>query len=289
MICSMTAFARSEHQVDGMQLVCEMRSVNHRYLETSVYLPDMLRLFEMPIRELVRSLIKRGKLECLVRYQTADVAKQVFYTLNLDLMKEICAASETVAAHLQSPANINPTDILSMPGVLVNHQKPVTELEKPLLALIEQTTKALVLARQREGTELKQLFLTRLDAMEKELAKAHARLPLVLQDARDRLLKRFSEASVTLDPSRLEQEMVFLAQKLDIAEELDRAKTHIGEIRRILEEGGLVGRRLDFLLQELNREANTMGSKSTDSVVTHAAVELKVLIEQVREQVQNVE
>jgi uncharacterized protein (TIGR00255 family) len=290
MIYSMTAFARKEQSVDGAQLTCEIRSVNHRYLETSVYLPDSLRIFEMPVREVIREHIKRGKLECLVRYQSQNNAvKQAVYTFNADLAKELCASSEKVAAMLATPAAINPTDILRIQGVLENKEKSVAELEKPLLTLIEQTVKALLEARQREGDVLKQLFLSRMDVMEKELAKVESRLPTMLQECRDRLLKRFADASIELDKSRLEQEMVFLAQKLDVAEEIDRTKTHIQEVRRILKEGGLVGRRLDFLLQELNREANTLGSKSTDAMVTHAAVELKVLIEQVREQVQNVE
>lgn len=289
MIYSMTAFARAEIKLEDAQLTCEIRSVNHRYLEASVYLPDILRVFEMPVREGIRQHIKRGKLECLVRYQSSSASKQALLALNADLAKELCAASETVASFLTSPAPINPTDILRIQGVLETKEKPVTEFEKPLLGLIETTVKALLVARLREGEELKQLFLSRMEAMEAELAKVRERLPVMLQECRERLLKRFTDANIELDKTRLEQEMVFLAQKLDVAEEIDRTKTHIQEVRRILKEGGLVGRRLDFLLQELNREANTLGSKSVDSIVTHAAVELKVLIEQVREQVQNVE
>ena len=155
--------------------------------------------------------------------------------------------------------------------------------------MLEKTLKDLIVVRGREGEELKQLFLQRMDLMQQELAKVRERLPHVMTDQYDRLKRRFTDARVELDPGRLEQEMVMFAQRIDVAEEIERTETHITEVRRILKQGGTIGRRLDFLLQELNREANTLGSKSVDSTITHAAVEMKVLIEQVREQVQNIE
>jgi len=157
------------------------------------------------------------------------------------------------------------------------------------LRLVEQTLVELIEVRQREGEELKRLFLQRLDAMQVELTKVRERLPHVMKEQHDRLLKRFQDAKIELDPNRLEQEMVMFAQKIDVAEEIERTETHISEVRRMLKHGGIIGRRFDFLLQELNREANTLGSKSVDPVITHAAVEMKVLIEQIREQVQNIE
>lgn len=289
MIQSMTAFARVQNQGDFGSLVCEMRSINHRYLEISLHLPDMLRVMEMPIRERIRHQLKRGKIECTIRYQLSPKSADSLISLNTSLVKELCQASEKIASNLKNPAPVSATELLRYPGVIETKEADLSKLEEDLFQLIDKAILDLVAARNREGEELKQLFLERMEKMGIELAKVRERLPQVMTDARDRLIKRFSEASLDLDPTRLEQEMVMYAQRIDVAEEIERTETHITEIRRILKHGGLVGRRLDFLLQELNREANTLGSKSVDSVITHAAVEMKVLIEQVREQVQNVE
>lgn len=178
---------------------------------------------------------------------------------------------------------------MRIPGVIEIPEADLHALQKTVLKLIETTLKDLIKARGREGEELKQLFLQRMDLMQAEQNKVQQRLPHILSEQQERIRKRFAELKLELDPLRLEQEMMIFMQRVDIAEELDRLQTHIIEIRRILKEGGMVGRRLDFLLQELNREANTLGAKSVDSVTSHAAVEMKVLIEQVREQVQNIE
>lgn len=289
MIYSMTAFARAQRQSDSGSLTCEIRSINHRYLEISIYLPDILRSLEMPLRELIRKLVKRGKIECGIRYQAASTADNAFFTINTPLAQQICKATEKVAAFLPTAASVSPADVLRFPGVIETKEADVGALQTELQSLVKTTMQELIAARAREGEELKQLFLERMDLLQQELVKVRARLPQVLTDARERLMKRFNDVKLELDPLRLEQEMVIFAQRIDIAEEVDRTETHITEVRRVLQEGGMVGRRLDFLLQELNREANTLGSKSTDSVLTHAAVEMKVLIEQVREQVQNVE
>lgn len=289
MIHSMTAFARNQSQGKWGSLVCEMRSINHRYLEISTHLSEMVRGFEMPIRERIRDLIKRGKIECSIRYQSTNAHDGAMFTVNTTLVEELCKASETVSKLLGNAAPIYPTDILRFPGVLETNESDTSELEAALFQLLDKTITDLGAARGREGEELKKTFTDRLALMQQEMAKVKERLPSVITEAKERLNKRFLEAKVELDPSRLEQELVFFAQKIDIAEEIDRTQTHINEIQRILKEGGVVGRRLDFLMQELNREANTMGSKSVDPVITHAAVEMKVLIEQVREQVQNVE
>ncbi|WP_197737808.1 YicC/YloC family endoribonuclease [Aquicella lusitana] len=285
----MTAFARAQSQGEWGSLICEIRSINHRYLEVSVHLPEVLRVFEMPIRERIRQQIKRGKIECVVRYQPGAGTNGPLFTINTVIAQELCAASEKIAALLKHPAPITPTDILRFPGVLESKEADLGKLEQALFQLIDTGLSDLVEARKREGEELKQLFLQRMDLMQQEVAKVREHLPQVLRDQQERLAKRFADVKMELDPARLEQEMVIFAQKIDVAEEVDRTQTHIAEVRRILKHGGVVGRRLDFLLQELNREANTLGSKSTDFIVTHAAVELKVLIEQVREQVQNVE
>ena len=289
MISSMTAFARTQHQGEWGGLTCEMRSINHRYLEISTHLSDVLRVLEMPIRECIREYIKRGKIECNIRYQAGHNQPGELFTVNEVLAKELSAASERVAKFLSQPGSISPVDIIRFPGVLETKEANVEALQAEVLLLVEKTLTDLIEARKREGEELKRLFLQRFELMEVELVKVRERLPQVMIDQQTRLLKRFSDVKLELDPARLEQEMVMYAQKIDISEEIERTETHINEVRRMLKQGGMVGRRFDFLLQELNREANTLGSKSVDPIVTHAAVELKVLIEQIREQAQNVE
>lgn len=289
MIYSMTAFARHQSQGDWGILTCEIRSINHRFLEMSVHLPEILRAFEMPIRERVRTVLARGKIECGIRYQPNFAAAGSLYAVNLNLAKELCAASEKIASLVTNANPLNPTDILRFPGVLENKETDLQVLQKELFAVLDATLKELVAARAREGEGLKEMFLQRMELMLQELVKVRERLPQVLTELQDRLSKRFSDAKVDLDPGRLEQEMVIYAQKMDVAEEIERAQTHIKEVHRILKQGGVIGRRLDFLFQELNREANTLGSKSVDSVLTHCAVEMKVLTEQMREQIQNIE
>ena len=285
----MTAFARGQHSGNVGQLTCEIRSVNHRYLDISIYLPDNLRSLEMPMRELIRQLIKRGKIECSIRYQPSPHEVNALFTINTVLAKALCEASETIGAFLRQITPSSPIDILRFPGVIETKETDTKTVQKELLQLLEETLKDLLLAREREGKELNQFFLQRLDLLQVELKNIRKALPRVLKDQKNRLLQRFVEVKIELQPERLEQEMVLFAQKIDVAEEIERTETHIIEIRRVLQQNEAIGRRLDFLLQELNREANTLASKSVDSVITHAALQMKVLIEQVREQVQNVE
>jgi len=289
MIYSMTAFARRQTQQDSGTLICEIRSINHRYLEMSVHSPDALRSFEMAVRDRVRRALKRGKIECTLRLQSGHASAAAMPSINTNFAKELCGASETIASYLNNPAAVSVTDILRFPGVLEAQEVNQDELQKEVLELVDQTLTDLVASREREGSELNQLFLQRMELMGKELGKVRTKLPEVIKEQREKILQRFADVKLELDPSRLEQEMLLFSQKTDVAEEIERAETHINEFRRILKEGGVIGRRLDFLLQELNREANTLGSKSSNPLVTHAAVEMKVLIEQVREQVQNVE
>lgn len=289
MIHSMTAFARLQTQGDWGNLTCEMRSINHRYLEISVFLPDMLHVLEMPVREIIRKYLKRGKVECSIRYQLSPTEASSFFSINSLLAHELCQASEKIAGFLKESGPVMPTDILRFPGVLEAAETDVSFLQDQVHDLVDKTVQELIYARAREGEELKLVLLQRIDLMQQELEKIRQRLPYVTKEQQERLVKRFFEAKIELDPGRLEQEMLIFAQKIDVAEEIDRTQTHINELHRVLNSDGSVGRRLDFLLQELNREANTIGSKSLDSVVTHAAVEIKVLIEQIREQVQNVE
>jgi uncharacterized protein (TIGR00255 family) len=288
MIQSMTAFARSQSQGESASIVCELRSINHRYLEMSMRLPDVLHELEVHLRERVRHHIKRGKIECSLRYQSNEAAG-VEIVINTALVEKLCEANKIIAALLKNPAPTNPMDLLRWPGVLQVEELDVESVKGEVLQLVERTLESLVEARCREGAQLKELFLQRLNGMTQELAKVRERLPTILSGQRERLLGRFTDASLQFDTSRLEQELVLLAQKIDITEEIERLDTHIAEVNRILKQGGTVGRRLDFLMQELNREANTLGSKSIDAETTRSSVELKVLIEQMREQVQNVE
>lgn len=288
MIQSMTAFARTQVQGTWGSAVCELRSINHRYHEISVRLPESLHVLESMVRERIREHLKRGKIECYIRYQPGDVAGAPMI-INKKLAEELCRANEMIAAMLKNPAPVDTMDILEWPGVLQIEEMDLENIQDTLQSLLEKALAELVIARTREGEQLQKLLFERLENMNVELLKVRKRLPGLLEKERERLLQRFKEAKVELDSVRLEQEMVMLAQKIDVAEELERLDTHIAEVRRILKHGGVVGRRLDFLMQELNREANTLGAKSVDVETTRASVELKVLIEQMREQVQNVE
>lgn len=288
MIQSMTAFARTQGQGEWGTAVCEIRSINHRYIEMVVRLPEPLHELETAMRERIRNYIKRGKIECYLRYQPGDVLGTEI-TINSHFAEQLCKANETIAKFLKNPAPLNTMDILRWPGVLQIAEVDLEVIEDKVLQLLEKALEELVKARQREGQELKQLFLQRLDSMKIETAKVRQHIPEILERQRERLMQRFTDAKVEFDSGRLEQELVLFAQKIDVSEELERIDTHISEVRRTLKQGDVVGRRLDFLMQELNREANTLGSKSTDSDTTRASVELKVLIEQMREQVQNVE
>lgn len=288
MIHSMTAFSRVQSQDKWGSLTCEMRSINHRYLEISLHLPEILRVLEMPIRDLIRQHVKRGKIECNVRFQAGQDTNTAI-VVNKKLAKELCLAAEEISGFLGEASGVQPVDILRFPGVLETQEADTKALHEEAMKLIKSAVKELVVVRLREGEDLKQLFLGRMKSMSEQIGKVRERIPEVVQEAKDKLARRFNEAKLELDPMRLEQEMVMFAQKVDIAEEIERTETHINELGRVLKEGGAVGRRLDFLLQELNREANTLGSKSADPTLTHAAVEMKVLIEQIREQVQNVE
>jgi len=288
MIQSMTAFARTQSQGEWGSAVCELRSINHRYLELSVRMPDALQALEAQMRERIRHHIRRGKIECTIRFQPGDVTGPAI-TINHHLAEELCKATDVIAKMLTHAAPINPMDVLRWPQILQMAEVDVETIQEEIITLLDKGLQDLVAARMREGEELKQLFLPRLDGMKAELAKVRHRLPEIHHQQRARLVARFNDAKIELDSNRFEQEVVLFAQKMDVTEELERLGAHISEVRRILKHGGVAGRRLDFLMQELNREANTLGAKSVDVDTTRASVELKVLIEQIREQVQNVE
>ncbi len=288
MIHSMTAFARETTATDQGDLTVELRSVNHRYLDCTFKLPDALRPLEQRLRELAGGAVARGKLDCLVRLQAHPIAGGEL-TVNTAQLDKLVAATEIVNARLPDARPPTSLDVLLFPGVCAADQSSEEALQAAAEALFRKTLVNLVDNRLREGEKLASLVLDRLLQVEAAVAATHDSLPALMQQQRDRIITRIAELDIEVDASRLEQELVHLAQKADVAEELDRLQAHIGEVRHILEKGGPCGRRLDFLMQELNREANTLSSKSMATSTTQSAVELKVLIEQMREQIQNIE
>lgn len=287
MVHSMTAFARVESAGPWGTLSWELRSVNHRYLEPHLRLPDTFRDLEGGVREALRQALARGKVECTLRLAEENAGKSL--QVDRERAAQVVAAAETVAALINNPAALNPLEVLAWPGVLVADTADPQALNAAALALFGQALDELKHGRAREGAALAALLEERLAAILKEVDELRELVPQMLAAQRQKILDRFTELRTELDPQRLEQELVLLAQKSDVAEELDRLSTHVREVRRVLKAGGAAGRRLDFLMQELNREANTLGSKAFDPRSTQAAVNLKVLIEQMREQVQNIE
>ncbi|HCF1632606.1 TPA: YicC/YloC family endoribonuclease [Pseudomonas aeruginosa] len=286
MVHSMTAFARVEQAGTHGTLSWELRSVNHRYLEPHLRLPDAFRDLEGAVREALRQGLSRGKVECTLRFAEETAGKSL--QVDQERARQLVAA-EGVAALIRQPAPLDPLAVLAWPGVLVADSADPQALNAAALEAFGQALEQLKAGRSREGQELAKLLNDRLDAMLVEVGNLRELVPTMLANQRQKILDRFAELKAELDPQRLEQELVLLAQKSDVAEELDRLATHVGEVRRVLKAGGAAGRRLDFLMQELNREANTLGSKAFDPRSTQAAVNLKVLIEQMREQVQNIE
>jgi len=288
MIHSMTAFARESDVTDEGVLTVELRSVNHRYLDCSFKLPDSLRALEPLLREQAGKALARGKLDCLIRLQ-GHPSQHTELQVNLEQLDKLLAATRTVSERMPSVAAPTTLEILQFPGVCSAGQGSEEELQKAAAALFARTLDGLRETRSREGRKLAALVLDRLQQVEVAVADTRELLPALLQNQHDRIVARIEELGVDVDSNRLEQELVHLAQKADVDEELDRLEAHVEEVRHTLEKGGPCGRRLDFLMQELNREANTLSSKSIASSTTQNAVGLKVLIEQMREQIQNIE
>jgi len=284
---SMTAFARREASFPWGSLMWEIRSVNHRYLEIQFRLPDTLRHLESGFRDLLRERLGRGKVDSTLRLQIHD-ASATRLSLDRELLEKLHNACREIEAlgELGRPSSI---DLLRWPGVISEAEPDLEAIAVDSRALLESTIDELIAMRTREGGTLARFMRERLDAIATIVAQLEKRLPEILGAQRQKLLERCAELGVELDPERLEQEIVLIAQKSDVAEELARIRTHVEETRRTLDNGGACGRRLDFLMQEFNREANTLSSKSLSGDTTQSAVELKVLIEQMREQVQNIE
>ena len=287
MIYSMTAFARSEVKKEWGTAVWEIRSVNQRYLETYFRLPEQFRSLEPVLRERFRKRLQRGKVECALRF-TANDSAVTKLNLNEQLAKQVLHTADWVQSHGQS-TGVNPLDVLKWPGVIASEEADMDAIQADMLEGLDKAMNDFIAARGAEGETLKSLIEQRLDAIEVEAEKVAQRMPEILTWQREKIQARFEEAKLELDAARVEQEMILLAQKVDVAEELDRLNSHVAETRKILKKGGACGRRLDFMMQEFNRESNTLGSKSINTEITQSAVELKVLIEQMREQIQNIE
>ena len=288
MISSMTAFGRTETDGPEGHCVWEIRTVNHRYLEIGLRLPEELRMLEARVRECISARISRGKVDCTLRYE-APYSESNALPVHTELARALIDAAASVADLIKRPAPLNAMDILRWPGVISRTTPDPELIGGPLLAHLEETLALIVANRKQEGEKLQAIVLERCTAAQAIVHDIKSKIPAILSGLRDKLQAKAQELKVNLDPERLEQEVLLLAQKYDAMEEMDRLVTHLEEVRRVLGQREPVGRRLDFLMQELNREANTLGSKAAHYDCTRASVELKVLIEQMREQIQNIE
>lgn len=288
MIYSMTGYAVQEQEIAVGTLVLELRAVNHRYLELHMRLDENLRSFEAAMREAIALKLGRGKIEC--RASLATQTGQLSQTsIDPAMLAQLAQLNEAVLQSFPNSRPLTVADVLRWPGVLATEQVSGERLKEGVMELLETCLQELSDSRAREGAKLAALILERVAAMEAQVVKVRPLLPGLIKSHQDKLVARLREAMQSVDEDRLRQEMVLFAQKIDVDEELGRLTTHFQEVRRILAAGGAVGKRLDFLMQELNREANTLGSKSVSSETSRVSMELKVLIEQIREQVQNIE
>lgn len=291
MVQSMTAFTRQQLDRDYGSLAWEIRSVNHRYLEASVRVPESFRALENTVRDALRKQLNRGKVECQLRFQTeaADGAPVSKISVDKELVKQLIEAGDVIGSLASDAATLSTAELLRWPGVIGTAELDKKALEHDALELFAVALKDLIATREREGAELSEFIGQRIDAIRAIVADVRLMMPDILAKQRENLLAKIAEIDIEIDPTRLEQEVALLAQKADIAEELDRLGAHVNEVERVLRSDDQMGRRLDFLMQELNREANTLSSKSIVVETTRSAVDLKVLIEQMREQIQNIE
>ncbi|WP_233960270.1 YicC/YloC family endoribonuclease [Pectobacterium versatile] len=287
MIRSMTAYARREIKGNWGSAAWELRSVNQRYLETYLRLPEQFRSLEPVARERIRARLTRGKIECNLRFEL-DPSAQSALILNEKLAKQLVNAANWVKMQ-SDEGEINPVDILRWPGVMSAEEQDLDVISAELLTALEGALDDFIAARESEGDALKGMIEQRLAGVSAEVVKVRAQMPNILLWQRERLQSKLEDAQVQLENNRLEQELVLMAQRVDVAEELDRLDAHVKETYKILKKEEAVGRRLDFMMQEFNRESNTLASKSINADVTASAIELKVLIEQMREQIQNIE
>ncbi len=284
---SMTAFASAEIISGHLRIVCELRSVNHRYCDINLKIPERFRFAEDDLHTVINKNIKRGKIECSLNYKTQH--NEQAFSVNSQAVRQLLLTTREIANLMDTKAAFTALDVLAFPGIQQEAELDRETLSTDLNTLIQQALNTLIDNRQREGTELHNLVAERNHKIQHLAEQGEQRIPHVLVKQREKILDRINELVQNPDKDRIEQELVLLTQKMDVAEELDRLKTHVEEVNRVLNQREPIGRRLDFLMQEMNREANTLGSKSTDKEMTRIAIELKVLIEQMREQIQNIE
>ena len=288
MTLSMTAFSRQQLDKEWGSLIWEIRSVNHRYLETSVRLPESFRVIENNVRDSIRKKLNRGKVECQLRFQSGELVESEL-RLNKELIEKLVRANNQINHIADLNSHLTSVEILRWPGVIAVQDVDNDKIKKKALELFDNTLDDLISNRKREGVALKGLLYQRLESIRDIITAIRIKMPEIITEQRKNLLGRLEELKAEFEPTRLEQEIALLAQKADIDEELDRLDSHLDEVERVIDSKGQKGRRLDFLMQELNREANTISSKSIVVDTTLGAVELKVLIEQMREQIQNIE
>jgi len=288
MIHSMTGYAIAAKEFPFGTLGIELRSVNHRYLDVQFRLPDDLRAVEPALREMLADQVGRGKVECRVSFSAA-AGTQKSFRLNEELMLHLEELELKVRTMLAGAGQLSAAEVMRWPGVLVTEPLPLDELQSACRDLLADALKEFNAARAREGDKLKAILLERAAGMERRIAEIIPRLPQVVATFRERLAARLKEALGSGDDERVRQEVAVFAARIDVDEELARLNSHVTELKRILAGGGTAGKKLDFLMQELNREANTLSSKSVDLAVTQAALDMKLLIEQMREQIQNIE
>lgn len=287
-IRSMTAYSRQQETENWGTATLEIRSVNHRFLEINIKLPDNLREIEQNMREAIQEKLNRGKIDVSVRYQPG-MAVGLDVQVNRPFAEQLLAACQVLTENHQHAAPISMTDIIRWPGVVETSAEDVDIVFGPLLKLLDVGLDKIIMMREEEGDRLQTYITKRLELMINEVEQVKKRLPNIIKEERDKLHKRLDQLKSQVDAARLEQEILLFSQRIDISEEIDRLDGHVTGVKNVLAEGGAIGRRLDFYMQELNREANTVASKSADIETTKHAIELKVLIEQMREQVQNIE
>jgi uncharacterized protein (TIGR00255 family) len=288
MIYSMTGYAMAAKELAYGVLNAELRSVNHRYLDIQFRLPEELRAVEPALREMLAARLNRGKVECRVTFTAASAARRA-PELDDELLQQLVALNKRVKAALPGAGDLGAADVLRWPGMLGTDTLPLEELKSVCRDLVRAALDDFTTTRGREGEKLKAMLLERTATVQQRVAEVGPRMPQVIAAFQEKLVTRLNEALISADDERIRQEVLLFASKIDVDEELTRLTTHLSELKRILGEGGAVGKRLDFLMQELNREANTLGSKAADITVTQAAMDLKLLIEQMREQIQNIE
>jgi uncharacterized protein (TIGR00255 family) len=280
---SMTAFSR----IENGNFSWEIRSVNQRYLDVSFRMPENYRLLEIQLRNALRKQLNRGKVECSLRITDDQTIPSL--AINHDFIRSLTEAAGKVDGLTGNSTQLNPLELMRWPGAINAENPDMAGEQSRVLASFNKAIESLIEMRQREGDELKRIVLAQLSAVSDIVSKVREDAPVIADQQRIRLEERLASLKVEVDNGRLEQEIVYLAQKSDIVEELDRLETHIQEVKNSLEETGPIGRRLDFLMQELNREANTLSSKATTANTSLQSVDLKVIIEQMREQIQNLE